>query len=619
MGFTLGVPVKEGITGWELEIHDNTGAVRRTISSGSIPARVDYDGKNDSGITLGEGVYSAFLAVRYRNGYVSTAVSPSFTLDITPPRATVQIEDKDVKAGERAVFSPNNDGYKDELIIIQGGSNELSWIGEIRAAGQNAGPAIRSFRFSGTPPGRITWDGMNNSGALAPDGIYVYELFATDPAGNTGRSNRLEFELFTKDTPILLSTDLRAFSPNGDGVRDTINFQPQIQEISGILNWKIEIQNIDSGTGRPLSSSATTIRTLSGNNSVPVAIPWNGRTDGGQAAPDGTYVARLDLEYRSGNRPSALSRAFRLDTKAPEAELSVPYTIFSPNGDGNRDYLPIQVNTEGDDEWNAIITDSNNAIVRAWDWTGRAPALPLPWDGKDQMGNAVPDGKYTFTLTSTDEAGNSTRKTLSGITVDARVPRAFLTASSQAIAPKPNQAGDAMRFSTILTPQEGITSWKLELADENGRPARTFRGENSAPPANIGWSGADDSGIIREGRYTPTLTVNYEKGDVAVQTAPQVTVDISGPILGFASRPEYFSPDNDGVDDELYISLSARDASPIANWSLSINETEGTKQLFYRIEGRGSPSERIVWDGRSNRSGAMAGELVQGATDYSYT
>ncbi|MDR1566056.1 MAG: gliding motility-associated C-terminal domain-containing protein [Treponema sp.] len=615
MPLTLQVPVKDGIVSWEVQIRDNTGNTRRTIpGSGGIPARLDFDGKSDIGAVLGEESYWAALSLRYRNGYVSAASSPAFTLDITPPQAAVRVEGQDRESGSIPVFSPNNDGNKDELVILQEGSNELSWIGEIRRAGETTGPAVRSFRFQGTPPDRIVWDGMNNAGALSPDGTYVYELFSTDPAGNTGRSNKVEFEIFTKDTPILLATDLRAFSPNGDGVRDTINFLPQIQEVSGITSWKLEIQNIDNGAGRPLSSSATTIRTIEGRNQAPQTIPWNGRTDSGAMAQDGTYIALLSLEYRSGNRPSALSRAFALDTSPPEAELSVPFTIFSPNGDGSRDYLPIQVNTEGSDEWNAVITDAWNNIVKSWNWTGRAPALPLPWDGADQVGNNAPDGTYTFTLSSTDEAGNSTRKTLSGITVDSRIPRAFLTASSQAIAPKPNQASDAMRFSVILSPQEGIESWKLELKNENNQVVRTFAGTGSAPPGAIGWSGTDDKGIIREGRYTPALTVSYIKGDTVTQTAPQVTVDISGPILGFNSRPQYFSPDNDGVEDELFIALSARDASPIANWSLEIHETEGTKQLFWRIEGRGSPSERIVWDGRSNK-----GELVQGATDYSYT
>ena len=322
------------------------------------------------------------------------------------------------------------------------------------------------------------------------------------------------------------------------------------------------------------------------------------------------------MEYRSGNRSGALSMAFVLDTIPPQAELSVPYTAFAPNGNGNRDTLPVRVTTEGSDEWNAVITDSGNTPVRSWNWTGRAPAVPLPWDGKDQAGNSVPDGSYTFTLSSTDEAGNSARKTINNIVVDARVPKIFLTASAQYIAPKPNQA-EAMRFSVMAAPSDGIDSWKLEIKDENNSVIKTFptpSGGRGTIPAAIPWNGADDRGIIREGRLTPSLTVNYTKGDLVTTSAPPVTVDISGPILGFRSTPEYFSPDNDGVEDELFIYLSARDASPITEWSLEIRETEGTRQLFYRIGGRGSPSERIIWDGRSNR-----GELVQGATDYDYT
>jgi outer membrane protein OmpA-like peptidoglycan-associated protein len=62
------------------------------------------------------------------------------------------------------------------------------------------------------------------------------------------------------------------------------------------------------------------------------------------------------------------------------------------------------------------------------------------------------------------------------------------------------------------------------------------------------------------------------------------------------------------------MSLGARDVSPIASWSLEIREPQPPYLLFYRIEGKGSPAERSIWDGRSYR-----GELVQAATDYPFT
>jgi outer membrane protein OmpA-like peptidoglycan-associated protein len=169
----------------------------------------------------------------------------------------------------------------------------------------------------------------------------------------------------------------------------------------------------------------------------------------------------------------------------------------------------------------------------------------------------------------------------------------------------------------VVSLKEGIDSWKLELKDDAGRVLRTFPeggGGTGTPPETINWNGRDAAGLVKEGKYTPALTLVYAKGDVVSAQAAPVTVDISGPVLSFASRPEYFSPDNDGVDDDLIMNLGAQDASPIGTWSLEIREPQAPYPVFYRIEGRGSPAERILWDGRSSK-----GELVQAATDYPFT
>jgi len=91
-------------------------------------------------------------------------------------------------------------------------------------------------------------------------------------------------------------------------------------------------------------------------------------------------------------------------------------------------------------------------------------------------------------------------------------------------------------------------------------------------------------------------------------------VDVSGPELALTYTPEYFSPDNDGENDELFINLTAKDASPIASWVLEIRAPEAPYPVFRRTEGRGAPAHRITWDGKSDN-----GELVQSAVFYPYT
>ena len=98
------------------------------------------------------------------------------------------------------------------------------------------------------------------------------------------------------------------------------------------------------------------------------------------------------------------------------------------------------------------------------------------------------------------------------------------------------------------------------------------------------------------------------------------TCDLPISRVRLRTSPELFSPDNDGVDDELTVAIAIEDASPIEAWQFEVFEAsveEGSGpakvRLFTSWSGTGNPTERILWDGRSNK-----GELVEGATDYPY-
>ncbi|AEJ20474.1 FlgD immunoglobulin-like domain containing protein [Gracilinema caldarium] len=594
-----GVPVKEGIVEWKLVVKNQNGTiVRNYFGKQSIPPQTDFDGRNDSGNLIAEGIYQAELSVIYQNGHIATTLSPTFVMDITAPSGTVQTE--------YPAFSPNNDGKQDVMVFIQEGSEEQSWQGEIRRIitgdpvyKEGSGVLVKTFSFAGQPDKRILWDGRDDAGRLAADGDFEYRLAATDRAGNRGTSNSVRFTLSTADTPVLVSTDLRAFSPNGDGVKDSINILPQLQVKDGIQTWKISI----------VDSSGKAVRNFEGRGRVPESILWNGKNDEGTVVSDGQYIARADITYINGNNPVAQSQTFTVDTIAPELSLKAPYTLFSPNQDGKKDFLILEIATSGQDNWKAEIADMTGKGIMSWAWKGAAS--DIRWNGTDNAGNQVTDGNYRLTVSATDDAGNRTSKSLEPITVDARNPRAFFTASALGISPNGDGKFDTTTFSIILNPRDGIESWKLEILSTSGSVYRTLGSGKTTPPETVLWDGKNDAGQVIEGSYTAHLQVLYTKGDVIEQTITPMVVDISGPKISFSTSPQYFSPDNDGVDDELTIRINVQDASPIATWNMEIREPEGPKQLFYRIEGRGTPASQYTWDGRSNK-----GELVQAATDY---
>jgi flagellar motor protein MotB len=86
------------------------------------------------------------------------------------------------------------------------------------------------------------------------------------------------------------------------------------------------------------------------------------------------------------------------------------------------------------------------------------------------------------------------------------------------------------------------------------------------------------------------------------------------PELAVSISPRYFSPDGDGIDDELLITISCRDESPIDEWKLTIMEGDQPNQIFFERSGKGIPPAQIAWNGRSS-----LGELVQSATDYPFS
>lgn len=789
---------------WKLELIEagasDAGAKRVIKGNGAPTERVAFGGTDDAGKNLPEGDYRARLSVTYRNGFTSSAVSPSFTLDTTAPSAAVR--------ADFPGFSPNGDGNLDMMSFSQEGSDEFAWNGSIYKDGKT----IRNIPFEGVPPSKFEWDGLDNEGKLAPDGAYEYRLSAMDRAGNRGASVPAAFALSTANTPLILTADQKAFSPNGDGSKDTIVLTPQPQVKEGIASWKIDV----------LDAAGAVVRSFEGNG-MPVPTAWNGKSAKGAAAKDGLYTAKAEIRYTMGNRPTAATAPFAvdtvapsitlavadkafspngdsskdalaisrstsddewtltiapqadssaalrkitwkgaagdftwsgkdeagnvvpdgrysliaeardaagnykkavvdgitvdtaapsielsaamlafspngdgrkdtltiaqktegdnawegsivaksassgetaartwtwkgsaknivwdgknsagvlspdgiyryvvksideagnktekaieglvLDTEAPSVELSFPYIVFSPNGDGRKDELAPSIKTSGADDWEAEILGKAGNVLGSWKWNGAAPALA--WNGRDAAGNVAADGAYRFAVRAEDAAGNRTERNVEGITVDNRPTRVFATSSAQGVSPNGDGKFDTIRFGVIVNLKEGIEDWRLDLVDEAGKIRRSIgpaEGKAEDVPDAIVWNGLDADGTARDGKLTAKLSVSYKKGDLAAASAGPFVVDVTPPALSIGSEPRWFSPDNDGVEDELTIALSAKDAAALESWSLEIKEPQPPSAVFYKAEGKGEPTAKIVWDGRSGK-----GELVQAATDY---
>jgi outer membrane protein OmpA-like peptidoglycan-associated protein len=128
-------------------------------------------------------------------------------------------------------------------------------------------------------------------------------------------------------------------------------------------------------------------------------------------------------------------------------------------------------------------------------------------------------------------------------------------------------------------------------------------------PERVIWDGGGDSGRAREGVYQAVFKVQYLKGNLPQAQSTPFKLDVSAPEVELSVAPQPFSPDNDGVDDELNIQIKVQDLTGVADWRIDIVDPVGNP--FWSVSGKGTPTEKIIWNGVSD-----TGELVQSAEDY---
>ena len=609
LNVTIPVPDEKSgnkLTEWEVGIVDKEGKVVKSYSNrtrGAVPpASIVIDGKNDNGKALADGEYQAYVTAKYLNGYVPAKISsPVFVLDTEKPAAQIRASDKVFGAGSKS------DVKYSIMITPSNGSPVPSWKAEIRTA--DGATIVRTYDLGEYPPESITWNGINDKGGIAEKGQYVLILTATDMAGNKGEARSTDLVTFdTTETQLLLAMTDNAFSPNGNKVKDTITFTP-VTQTKDVASYEFSIKD----------KAGKVVYSKKENKKLPANFVWNGNDNDNTRCDDGLYSAQLSVTAANGSSAAAATQDFELDTKFPSLEWELPWTYFSPDNDGNQDNIPVKLSKSTPEKlWTADIRDAKGKSIKKYTWSGAKSEVV--WDGTDESGNVAANGKYSIVIYSTDDAGNNFSTDLNGIVLDNRETKIYLTADREGISPNNDGVLDTQSFEIRTSVKEDLLSWNFDIRREDGTSVFALSDKDSANlPASITWNGADASGNVCEGTFTGTLSVAYKKGNKVTAVSSPFVCTATPPQLVVQTAPEYFSPDNDGIDDDLFIKLTGTTKARIKNWSFVISDPRG--KTFWKTEGKSNITERIIWDGLSNVQKDAKGnaERVQSAMDYPYT
>lgn len=278
---------------WQGTITDAAGAVVRSWRWTDVPALLKWDGRDDAGADLPEGLYAYALNCTDRAGNVAAADVRNITLrrGIETVDASLPVRFFSYALPQRLLFS----------LSLSQRAGLQRWALIIADA---KGRVCRELAGTGDIPAAVEWDGLDAEGKRLDDGRYTYQLSMEFASGNMPKS--FAKELIVDSTAPSLSVDHSpgVFSPDGDGENDELNIIPSVRDSSDIDRWALTVYN----------PTGFVFKRFSGRGSVPGVIVWNGVSDSGELVESAEdYTVEFAARDIAGNESSIKGHRIPVD------------------------------------------------------------------------------------------------------------------------------------------------------------------------------------------------------------------------------------------------------------------------------------------------------------------
>lgn len=553
-----------------------------------------------------EGRYRVVLTGTDRAGNTARAEHPeTITLSLEQPVLALGVAD-----GNNA-FSPTGPSAR-TTITLEPVVSEPELVEQWEIQIISGGQVVRSESRRGVPPQAWVFDGRRQDGSVLADGTVQARLRARLINGITIASpmQPVVIDTIPPEARVSLATAptaTEAGQPLIFGGEDKRNLEGAIR-LEEAVTWHYRLTR----DGEPLRQGlfpelqeelGLDVEAASANFTIDsAAVP-------AEELPDGLYELTITGEDRAGNRGGTRPVRFILDRRTPAVTLAADRLIISPVSASPQGEIEFRTTTEVAERVEQFlfeIRDDRDRVVRSE--YRRAPFRTFQWNGLTNGGTVVPDGEYTAHLRVIWQNGHTATTEVVGPIIADRTPPQIevLSASVRQFSPEDEGDSGRVRITQRVVPGD---AWVGQIVGPDGTVV--VRREYEDTVTDLLWDGTDEDGaIVPEGDYRYVLSGEDAAGNrteqsvlVTVSTAPFV------PGVRLSVTPERFSPDDDGIDDEVHISIDVNARTPIQEWEMHILDPQN--RPFRRFTGTGTPPARITWDGLSDR-----GDLVQSAMDY---
>ena len=102
----------------------------------------------------------------------------------------------------------------------------------------------------------LVWDGSNMSGSTVSDGYYVYSVESEDIAGNKTVVGPFQIQVETGRRTVQLRLSDKAISPNGDGIKDELVINVDVDARDRIKQFNLAIRSKDGAVMKAWTGGA---------------------------------------------------------------------------------------------------------------------------------------------------------------------------------------------------------------------------------------------------------------------------------------------------------------------------------------------------------------------------
>lgn len=458
---------------WTITVKDATGATVRSGSGTSGPVGYSWDGKDTSGASVPDGLYTFDVVAEL--GLGSASGSASATVDNTPPVASI------TTPAATATLSNLDHSDGSTLVPVIGTATDAHLTSWQLTYNDGSGTSSGTIATGSTP---ITAAELGQWQTRFLRGTYTVHLSVSDSAGNNGTAT--------------ITPKVENFTASQGGwefnarAGQTVTYH---SEVPFTCSVKLLLRD----------TSGQLVRTLfDGSRGAGVYTDvWDGRNDHGALVADGAYL--LTANVSDGSRSMLWDQSFRMKGGTVKAVYPPGIDVFDPFNNKYQTIVytldaPYRVNlgvskgTVFHDDCRGIVC-IGEAIYKS---TGSHVFI---WTGTGADGAFLPDYSYVNVIY------RDTNFPVNAVVVYGTAP----TLTNPFVAPALYNPENGLQSisADLATPYSEVATISVAFINQGSLSTlRTVQLPDQAPGrVTVTWDGRADNGmLVAPGHYTAAIT-----------------------------------------------------------------------------------------------------------------